>query len=62
MSTTATDSLAAAWIDRAQRAAEKLRHMEAAPALFRPEAVERTRADYLRAVEQVRYWRGIGAS
>lgn len=56
-----TDNLTAAWYERVDRADEKLRHMQQGFALFRPEAVEQTQREYLRAVEQVRYWSGIGA-
>lgn len=56
MKTTATNSLTEAWAARSWRAQATLQHVEAAPALFKPERVQELRDEGAKANAQYRYW------
>lgn len=51
-----TNELTHAWAEKADRLAEKLRHMEHGFALFRPESVQQTRRELSEAIGWARFW------
>lgn len=56
MSPTLTESMTAAWQQRAQDAYDLLMNAAKAPGLFKPEAVEQARIDLGRALAEIARW------
>lgn len=60
--TTLCLELAAAWAEKASRAAATLTHAALAPALFKPEYVAELQAEFDKARAWSRYWAAVGSA
>lgn len=62
MDRTASQNLAEAWLARARRARADYNAAQAAPALFKPEWIERAESDFAHAMGQAAFWQNQAAS